>query len=451
MEAKFNPLLLSTKVRFALAGIIILLIFSCKKIVEGQLEIGNKLTLSKISSDYKARLSAIKKDFFENKIDEKLNPKTNQKIVWNPDWEHPTSQIVNDSISYVFYTLLVDIKTAEHDKLEKIRSNSYLIVKNEKEFFRGIYFADSSITKSSTLNFTGKLLLTNLKTKKSFIIRYANGKPFDNFTKSQRIASAKLMSTPGSLSYWGQNCHQEMKYCVFAPAGYTTCGGTLEVEISPNCIWPNAHCGVSWYLVDSSEETVCEDVWFPDPPTDPGDGGSGGDNSGGDYDDESETDGNVEINGTQDPDFPSNCASWAYTTASVGSYQTSGVTDMRFDFVTEYQGTDGKLHVDYVIYHFDKTLYFEFPKTRLDGTIILPSEAARLTALAKDAAEEILESQVESSPPPASGAPTTLIMNRFLNLLKNQVSAYGGRVTYKNNYGTPSSAVRPYTKGIGGC
>lgn len=449
MKAKSNPLLFP-KLTFALA-VIVLLIFSCKKIVENQSDSDYKVTLSKTSPDYKARLAAIRKDFFENKIDEKLNSKTNQKIVWTPDWEHPISQVVNDSISYVFYKLLVDIVLPEHDKLKKVRSNSYLIVKNEKEFFRGIYFADSSTTKSLFLNFTGKLLLTNLETKKSFIIRYANDRPLDNFTKAQKIASTKLMSKPGSLSYWVQYCHQEMKYCVFAPAGYTTCGGLLEVEISLNCIWPSPHCGVSWYLVDSSEETVCEDVWFSDPPTYPDDDGSGGDSSGGEYDDESQTDGYGEINGTQDPDFPSNCASWAYTAASVGTYQTSGVTDMRFDFVTEYQGTDGNLHVDYVIYHFDRTLYFEFPKIRLDGTIISPTEAARLTALAKDAAEEILESQVESSPPPASGAPTTLIMNRFLNILKDQISAYGGRVTYKNNYSTPASAVRPYTKAIGGC
>ncbi|WP_229704718.1 hypothetical protein, partial [Mucilaginibacter phyllosphaerae] len=159
--------------------------------------------------------------------------------------------------------------------------------------------------------------------------------------------------------------------------------------------------------------------------------------------------GTGQVNGAKDPDFPSNCASWAYMQVSNGNYQVCGVNDLRFDYITEFQNSQGKLEIDYFRAIYSKTIYFEFPKKRVDGTIITSSEAARLTALAKDNAEEILESQVESSPPPQSNTETQIMLNRYLNILRNQIQSYGGRITTNNNYGTTS--VRTYTKGIGGC
>jgi hypothetical protein len=160
-----------------------------------------------------------------------------------------------------------------------------------------------------------------------------------------------------------------------------------------------------------------------------------------------EPDGIGETDGEQDPDFPSNCASWAYQESINSDYQVCGVTGLRFDFITEWQ-SGSTLHANYWMGLFTKTVYFEFPATRADGSRIPASEAARLTAAAKDAAEEILESQVESSPPPSTDLQTQLMINRFFNILKSRVEAFGGRVTYRNNYGATS--IRPYTKVLGG-
>jgi len=177
-------------------------------------------------------------------------------------------------------------------------------------------------------------------------------------------------------------------------------------------------------------------------------GGSGGSEP--PYTDESQTEGTVDVDGERDPDFPSNCQSWAYTPASIGTYQTCGVTDLRFDWIATHQGADATIYINYVQLKFGKTIYFEFPRTRVDGEVISPGLAAMLSATAKDAAEEILESQIESSPPPTSGLQTEQLLNRFLNILKTEISYYGGRVTYQNNYQTPATAVRPYTKTVGG-
>jgi hypothetical protein len=159
--------------------------------------------------------------------------------------------------------------------------------------------------------------------------------------------------------------------------------------------------------------------------------------------------GRGQVNVQPDPDFPSDCASWAYVPVVNGDYQVCGVNDLRFDYITEFQNSQNKLEVDYFRGTFDQTIYFEFPKTRIDGSIITSAEAARLTALAKDNAEDILESQVEASPPPSNNTEAMVMLNRFMNILKSQVQNFGGRVTTKNNYNTRS--VRNYSKGIGGC
>lgn len=261
-------------------GYVLLLLFTvfsiftaCKKNLV--INDADQTLLSSSSPDYLGRLKKIKELFDTQKLDGKLNTKSPSLINWIPDWKHPISQISNDSTTYVFYNLNANLKQTEKNEARTLPSNAYLIVKNEKEFFKGIYFADST-SKSITKNFAGRLLLTNLQTKQSFLIRYIDGKVVDNFTKTQKIASVKLMSAPGSVSYWEQHCRTEMVNCVFAPSGYTTCGGSLAVEIVPNCSWPSAHCGVSWYLVDNGEETICENIWFPDPPNPIEGGGTGG-------------------------------------------------------------------------------------------------------------------------------------------------------------------------------
>lgn len=52
--------------------------------------------LSKNAQDYSERLQAIQKNFYALKLDEKFKPKVKQDIIWTPDWEHPTSQVISD-------------------------------------------------------------------------------------------------------------------------------------------------------------------------------------------------------------------------------------------------------------------------------------------------------------------------------------------------------------------
>ncbi|MFD2585086.1 hypothetical protein ACFSR6_21490 [Pedobacter vanadiisoli] len=246
-----------------------------------------KEVLSKNAKDYSERLEIIRKSFYEQKLDEKFIPKVKQDVTWTPDWDHPASQVINDSVSYVFYPL---IGFYEKDQLKgKVKTYGakfYLIVKNEHDFYKGVYLNEQKENSTNLKvkvelgNFTGKLLLTNLKTKDAFLLKYVDGKVQDNLTGAQKIASAKLMATKGTVSYWAQQCHTEMRYCVYASDGYSYCGGAIDIIVSYYCQWPSSQCGVSYYMIDYGEETVCEDIWFPDPPEEPSDPGNGGGNGG---------------------------------------------------------------------------------------------------------------------------------------------------------------------------
>ncbi|WP_293743677.1 hypothetical protein [uncultured Pedobacter sp.] len=243
--------------------------------------------LSENAKNYSERLQSIKENFYKLKLDEKFIPKVKQDVTWTPDWDHPTSQVVNDSVSYVFYPLIGFYKKDQlKGEVKTYGAKFYLIVKDENDFYKGVYLNEQKenskdLKKEVVLeNFTGKLLLTNLKTKDAFLLKYIDGKVQDNVTGAQKIASAKLMANKGAVSYWAQQCHTEMRYCVYASDGYSHCGGAIDIIVSYYCQWPSSQCGVSYYMIDYGEETVCEDIWFPDPPQDPTDGGDTGGNGG---------------------------------------------------------------------------------------------------------------------------------------------------------------------------
>lgn len=161
----------------------------------------------------------------------------------------------------------------------------YLIVKNEKEFYRGFYSqpdiaggtASSELTELNMERFSGNLLLSNLETKAAFLLRYKNGVVLGNSAHYKTSSSLKTMGIP-TISYWEQECHTEVRRCTFVSVGYSYCSGEIMVIYSEYCNWPSPMCGMAFSLTDSSDEEICEDVWFPDPPTDPGEGGgsSGG-------------------------------------------------------------------------------------------------------------------------------------------------------------------------------
>jgi hypothetical protein len=239
-------------------------------------------TLSTNSPDYLKRLSAIKDRFYSSKFEQKLIANVNQKYYWIPDWEHPSSQVVNDTVSYVFFPLIAYVKENNATKtITELGSAHYLIVKNEKEFYKAFYYQPKAPDNTSKLaidKFTGNLLLTNFENGKSYLLDYVEGKVSQSYQKRKMLAlNRESITFPNKTSYWESICHTELKYCTWASDGPTNCNsGTVHIIYSPNCNWPQGNCGSNYSLIDSSEITVCENQWFPDPPTDPGTGGGGG-------------------------------------------------------------------------------------------------------------------------------------------------------------------------------
>ncbi|MGN8058023.1 hypothetical protein ACTJKN_17210 [Pedobacter sp. 22163] len=249
-------------------------------------------TLSANSPDLQKRLEAIKKSYEQQKLQQKLQPKKIDKISWTPDWDHPKIQVVNDSVSYVFYQLLgqVDVN-GKHQIAKQINGRLYLMVKNELDFYKAFYYDPkidpnekiSKNTKEFDLkSFTGNLLLSSLQNGGNYLLDYSNGRLSDSYRKKGVLAVKKMQSVKGTTSYWQQECNSVVRNCTFSSLSPSWCGGSVNIVFSPTCSWPQSTCGDVYSLVDSDEAVVCEDVWYPDPPTDPGDGGSGGGGGGGD-------------------------------------------------------------------------------------------------------------------------------------------------------------------------
>ncbi|WP_162799861.1 hypothetical protein [Pedobacter jeongneungensis] len=85
----------------------------------------------------KTHLNAIKDSYEKQKLQQKLQPDQSDKLSWSPDWEHPHIQVVNDSVSYVFYQLLGQVVVNGKAELAKqVNGKLYLMVKNESEFYK---------------------------------------------------------------------------------------------------------------------------------------------------------------------------------------------------------------------------------------------------------------------------------------------------------------------------
>ncbi|MBC6109151.1 hypothetical protein ACFOG5_12435 [Pedobacter fastidiosus] len=285
----------------------LLLLFanSCKKDAREKEQLEpvstKKNVLLKSSPDFESRLEAIKKSFYLKKLDKKLRAKVNPNLNWVPDWSHPSAQVVSDSVSYVFYPLIGNLtKDGKLLIVEEQGSKSYLIIKNEKNFYCGMYYLpvnqndpipNNPPGRISLKNFTGNLLLRNLEKTESFIIDYKNGVVSEAYKKRGVEILKKVGANRQLLSSIETICHTEMSYCVYLPDSYA-CGGSLGAVMVVNCNMNPNWCGVTWSLVEYSEQQVCENVWFPDPPTNPEDNGGSGGGSGGGDDAEGGTDSN---------------------------------------------------------------------------------------------------------------------------------------------------------------
>ncbi|AOM77371.1 SprT-like domain-containing protein [Pedobacter steynii] len=273
------------KSHFVFLTVLLFVFSSCRKehSAESEPNIIPKNVLSKEDPDFASRLAAIKEKFYSDELEEKLIPNVKQDIVWIPDWENPNTQIVNDSVSYVLYPLIGKYsKNGKSEKAMLIGGKPYLMVKNEKEFYRAFYYSNDNSLQSMTNptelkmdNFTGKLLLSSLTNRGNYLLDYVNGEVSYSYKDLQKRGAKKANGMRGKLSYIETQCHTEMRNCTFVSDWAGSCSGSIIVLFSPTCNWPQSICGTSFSLTDSSEITVCEDIWFPDPPTDPGSGGGG--------------------------------------------------------------------------------------------------------------------------------------------------------------------------------
>ncbi|MGK6353076.1 hypothetical protein [Parapedobacter sp. DT-150] len=279
--------------------------------------------------------------------------------------------------------------------------------------------------------FTGVAIVEDWFTSKSAFSLIEGGNPISTrqlLTKPSGRTSLSMVVDPNPDTYVCYPYYYETCVTVYAPSGdippVTTCAPHYEI--------------------------ICEET---DIGTIPGGGGGSGGGTG------SNGEGNTSFNGEDgigetgaignaDPDLPSNCDSWEYQPVSGGVYQACGVRNLRFDYITEYM-EGNNLKIEYYRGTFTKTLYFEFPRVRANGSIISEKEAARLTAQIKDVAEEILESHVEASPPPKNTFESNAMIDRFYNILQSKMAEHGGRVSKTNHYGT--SKIKDYSKSVVPC
>lgn len=242
--------------------------------------------LSKNSLDLTKRLDVIKSEFYKRKLDVKFAPKDDKGIIWTIEWSNPKVQTVNDSVSYVFYRFTAQVqREGKLFKAQETGAATYLMVKNEKEFYKAFFYLPPNLRSKNPIddtpelimrNFTGKLLLSNLESKKSFLLDYKNGSVSDEYKKNQ-LSFKKLQSVGSAISYFETVCHYEMAWCTYATY-YMSCGGGIIIEYRQECQVPSYCQSSIWILIDSDIQEVCEQVWFPDPPIDPGSsGGDGGD------------------------------------------------------------------------------------------------------------------------------------------------------------------------------
>lgn len=271
-----------TKGLIFLCFLLLTFVISCRK-ERHQVNFEKKI-LSQNSSDFLSRINAIKIKYYDLNLNEKLNKNTSQNFKWAPNWDNPIVQTVNDTVSYVFFPMqaqkLVDGRLITAKELD---SKTYLIVKNEKEYFKGIFYQPSSIGEPKTLSllhFSGRLLLSNLATKEGFIIDYNNGEPLKT-NLSNTVKLNKTSNIGGLSSTTITNC-TTIEYCSFMSDGPCRDGSWyLLYRLDCNSIYNSRYSCSNWNLIDYFSETTCETIHtFEDPPMPPEEGG--GSNSSGD-------------------------------------------------------------------------------------------------------------------------------------------------------------------------
>lgn len=265
--------ILKTLLSFALM-IIYLCVGGCQKEVH---QVDNPELSQKKVSAIKDKLEATHMfQRFSKKINDSLS------MVWEPVWSEATVKKDDDTSSFTYVPLFAKmIKNGIEVKTKIVNFKSYLIIKNEKEYYLGDYFYEllTPLAKGEQpqlgdlRNFTGTALLQNLSNNEVYELKYKNGSR-DRTTNSKTAKSAGNgdMETNG----WVEQCHTETA-CDF----YGVCEGTYYYHRNPwGCDPPPMPVGgycewAQWSLGNTFPVRICETVYIPDPPL-PEDGGSPG-------------------------------------------------------------------------------------------------------------------------------------------------------------------------------
>lgn len=232
----------------------------------------------------KDRLSSIESMFIKNRIGDSINRDAEKTgLIWTPDWDNPLLNIVNDSVTYHMYPFIIQSKVeGEYKTAKEIGQKTYLIVKNEKEFYKGTYLPIAKNKDIILSTFTGSLRLENLENRQAFKIEYKHGKVDDTYLKKSLEFKNKKNSGEITTAGWQHICTTQTN-CSWN----IVCQGQMFVTFTNGCTYPAlpaSGCYDAWYMTGENEVITCQDIYFDDPPnpTDPGNG-SGGDNGNSNY------------------------------------------------------------------------------------------------------------------------------------------------------------------------
>lgn len=227
--------------------------------------------------------------FYTKGLDKKLVNKINDtaEVIWTPAWEKVFSKI-KDSVNYLYVPLVPQLRNSKGTgQVITTNQRQFLIVKDGKDFLRATYVQDESAKKGQSAlsmqftHFNGSLILNNLGTAQSFIYQYKNGAGTRAVAGPGVISASRSGSNPGTtIMGYRTECYTD-----YVCTWYAYCGSSIYIYTNLNgCNYPPnspgdfGNCSDDyWYLSYSEPTEVCEDVYFPDLPPEPGNGNDGTD------------------------------------------------------------------------------------------------------------------------------------------------------------------------------
>lgn len=212
-------------------------------------------------------IAEIKENYEKLAIDFRTRDSLNSGLLikYNPQWEKAKHSQINDSTHYTLIPLIASGHMNEKEIPVKILNNvPFLVVANGKKFYLSRFYADKKNDDNFLKN--GKLSMIEILTKNFFVYTYKNGsssynapKAFKSPKGSTKKAAYEVRCREEGTCVWSTYCHG---------VGY------ISTSYPGTCSYPTDYTdcdySVSWSRDRILYNTVCENVWVPDPPTDGG-------------------------------------------------------------------------------------------------------------------------------------------------------------------------------------